>query len=255
MTLDGETEGIWPGRLDLVDVTLSTSEENLALDEALLLEVESRKRGPTLRLWEWPDPVVIVGRSSQVADEVEVAACRRDGVPILRRCTGGCAVLLGAGCLNFTLALAVRPERHFAGISAAIEIILERVVSALRPVVPDVELCGTSDLAVHGRKVSGNSQRWMKGAFLHHGTLLYDFPVDRVSRYLTLPGRQPDYRQGRDHAAFLTNLPISAGELRRCLIDVWGAECGETGELPIPHDVVARLVREKYGSEAWTLRR
>src|SRR5262245_40400973 len=89
-----------------LDVTLPTLAENLALDEALLLEAEAGHGGETLRLWEWPHPAVILGAGCRLADEVDEEACRRDGVPILRRSSGGGTVLLGAGCLLYSLVLA-----------------------------------------------------------------------------------------------------------------------------------------------------
>ena len=49
------------------------------------------------------------------------------------------------------------------------------------------------------RKICGNAQRWKRRAFLHHGTILYDFDLAKIERYLRLPARQPDYRAGRAH--------------------------------------------------------
>ena len=76
--------------MKLLDLTLSSPEENLALDEALLEEAEAGGGSDELlRLWEPLAPMVVVGRSSRVAGEVNVDACREKGVPILRRCGGG----------------------------------------------------------------------------------------------------------------------------------------------------------------------
>ncbi len=61
---------------------------------------------------------------------------------------------------------------------------------------------------VQNRKFSGCSQRRMRHTLLHHGTLLYAFDLDRVSRYLRQPVRQPVHRQARTHAEFLTNVPL-----------------------------------------------
>ena len=79
-----------------LDLTLPTAAENLALDEALLEEAEAAG-GPTemLRLWESPQPLVVVGRSSRIDAEVRVDACRASGIPILRRASGGAAIVAG----------------------------------------------------------------------------------------------------------------------------------------------------------------
>ncbi|HEV3117610.1 MAG TPA: lipoate--protein ligase family protein, partial [Gemmataceae bacterium] len=82
----------------LLDLTLPTIAENLALDEALLLEAEAGG-AEVLRFWEWKRPAVVLGAGSRLADDVDEAACHADGVPILRRSSGGGTVLLGSGCL------------------------------------------------------------------------------------------------------------------------------------------------------------
>src|SRR5438309_2011186 len=86
-----------------LDLTLPTLEENLALDEALLLEAEQGDRGEVLRLWEWPTPAVVLGSGCRLADDVNEPACAADGIPIARRASGGGTVLLGAGCLLYSV--------------------------------------------------------------------------------------------------------------------------------------------------------
>ena len=104
-----------------LDLTLPTPEENLALDEALLDEAELSE-GPTetLRFWEAGGEMVVVGRSSVVDDEVRVEACRRAGVPILRRASGGAAVLAGPGCLMYAAVLDCRRRPELPGSIAPI---------------------------------------------------------------------------------------------------------------------------------------
>ena len=81
-----------------LDLTLPTPAENLALDEALLLEAEAGRGEELLRVWEWPTFAVVLGSGCRLGAEVNEAACRSDHVPILRRASGGGTVLLGAGC-------------------------------------------------------------------------------------------------------------------------------------------------------------
>ena len=242
---------MWNDPLKLLDVTLPSAEENLALDEALLLMVEQQGGPSYLRLWEWPHDTVVAGRSSRIFEEVNIDACRRDGVPILRRCSGGGVVLIGEGCVVFTLVLPTGIDKHLCGIDDAIAAILQRMIDALEPSVPGITASGTSDLAIDGRKVSGNSQRWLRRTLLHHGTLLYDFSIERMSRYLRLPKRQPEYRQKRSHEEFLTNLPIGGDQLRQLLTNAWQAQRIQS---LLPYDVVSELANNKYRSETWNLR-
>lgn len=234
-----------------LDLTLPSAAENLALDEALLLHAEEHG-GEVLRFWEWPEPLVVLGAASRLADDVEVLACRRDGVPILRRASGGGTVLLNRGCLVFSLVLAYQRTPALGEVRSSYAFILGQLRAALSALIPDIECAGTSDLARLGRKISGNSQQRKRGHLLHHGTILYDFDTSLLDRYLTMPQRQPDYRAQRAHVDFVANLSLSAADLRTCLLKCWQAEQPQDDW---PKDLVQRLVAEKYVRDDWTRRR
>ncbi len=190
--------------------------ENLAYDEAVLRAFdETAAAEGTLRFWESPTPCVVLGRSGKLHEEVNVEACRRNGVPILRRASGGGAVLLGPGCLNFALLL---PLDEFRDVRLSYLTILRPAAAAL-----GVDVAGISDLAVCGRKISGNAQRRGRRALLHHGTILYDFDAALMDRYLRQPSRSPAYRNGRPHAAFVANLRMGAEEIKSRLAAAWDA--------------------------------
>ena len=242
---------IRPGPLRLLELTLPTALENVALDEALLKTLEETDGEPMLRLWEPAGYAVVVGRANRVERNVNVEACRADGVPIVRRCSGGGTVLLGPGALVFSLILRVEPGDHLANVEGATRDVLGRTLEPLRARVASLERKGTSDLAAGQVKVSGNAQRWLRRTFLHHGTLLYDFEIARIGRYLAPPEREPEYRRGRSHGEFVANLPLTRDELREALVRAWEAT------LPppeVPLALTAELVRERYGDEMWTYR-
>src|SRR5215203_1570204 len=95
------------------DLSLPTPAQNLAFDEAVLEWVEEKHSGSEfLRLWESTQTMVVVGRSSRVEKEVNVQYCRQERIPILRRSSGGAAIVTGPGCLMYALVLSyvVRPE-------------------------------------------------------------------------------------------------------------------------------------------------
>jgi lipoate-protein ligase A len=236
-----------------LDLTLPTSAENLALDEALLDECEAAIHGDlppveTLRLWEPRQPFVVLGRASRIAEEVDVAACERDGVSILRRHSGGAAVVAGPGCLMYALVLDQRIRPQLRSIAAAHAFVLETLVAALESLAPRICRRGTSDLAVADGKVSGNSLRCKADCLLYHGTLLYDFRLDWIARWLRLPPRQPAYRGGRSHVDFVRNLTTPGVELRTRLAAAFAAVEQRSDW---PRAAVERLVREKYGADAW----
>src|SRR5262245_8389978 len=236
----------------VLERTLPTLAANLALDEALLLEAEAGRSGEVLRFWEWPQPAVVLGAGCVLAADVNESACKADAVPILRRGSGGGTVLRGAGCLLYSLILSKQRSPALGEIGPSYRFILDRVRQAVSDLVPGVALAGISDLAVDGRKFSGNAQQRKRGFLLHHGTLLYRFELECVGRYLSMPGRQPDYRAGRDHAAFLLNLPADAAALRHRLRRAWDADAELVA---VPEDEVRRLAVEKFANEEWIRRR
>ena len=178
-----------------LDLTLETAADNLALDEALLEEAEAANRPrETLRLWESPQVVAVAGRSSRVADEIRVEACAERGIPVLRRCSGGTSVLIGPGCLMYTLVLSCELRPALRLVEEAHRFVLSRVAQALDALSPgDLRCAGTSDLSCRDRKFSGNSLRCKRAHLLYHGTLLYRFPLDLIETCLLSPPRQPAY--------------------------------------------------------------
>src|SRR5262249_42081874 len=147
-----------------------------------------------------------------------------DSVPILRRSSGGGTVLLGEGCLLYSLVLSQDSSPALTAVRSSYGYILERVSGGLDGIVPGVARGGISDLATGGRKFSGNAQQRKRRYLLHHGTLLYDFDLPLFGRYLRMPARQPEYRAGRGHTEFVMNLPCSVEELRCRLRAAWEAE-------------------------------
>jgi lipoate-protein ligase A len=236
----------------LLDLTAPAPADDLALDEALLLAAEDAGAGEVLRLWELAAPAAVVGAGGSVAIDVDLAACAADGVPVLRRASGGGTVVLGPGCLCFSLVLAYDRAPGLGEIPASNRYVLGRVLAALRPLI-SAGVEGTSDLAAGGVKFSGNAQQRKRRHFLHHGTLLCrGFDLGLIPRYLHAPERQPDYRRGRPHAAFVTTLPAPVEEVKRSLTDEWRPD-GEYG--PVPWGAARALVAEKYGRDDWNRRR
>jgi lipoate-protein ligase A len=170
------------------------------------------------------------------------------GIPVLRRPSGGAAVVLGPGCLMHAVVLSRRLRGGLRAVDRVHRFVLRRLAAALEPWAPEVRCQGTSDLALGGRKFSGNSVRVRREHLLYHGTLLYDFPLELIDRCLAMPPRQPDYREGRPHAAFVTNLPLSAATLRRSLASAWQAAEPLTDW---PRARTARLVAARYGRPEW----
>ena len=197
----------------LLDLSYDTPEDNLALDEALLqqlqaVETSGKRPVETLRFWESATPFVVLGRSLRLAEEVDVEAAARAGVPVLRRVSGGGTVVIGPGSLNFTLVLSLPHHPEHRDIRRSMQAIVSTIATALP--VEGLRLAGTSDLVWHDWKVSGHAQRRSRDGLLHHGTLLYGLDLPLMARVLREPPRQPDHRAKRTHLDFTRNLPLDA---------------------------------------------
>lgn len=239
--------------LQLVDVSLESPALNLALDEALLEHCEADAgAGGVLRFWRTPEYFVVVGYGNRVAAEVDVAACDAAGIPVLRRCSGGGTVLQGPGCLNYALVLPVTESGPLASITGSNAFVMERNREAVAGLVGQaVKIEGHTDLAMAGRKFSGNSQRRRRRCLLFHGTFLLGFELELIGRMLRPPTREPAYRQGRGHGEFVMNLPVAEGDLRTALRQVWGAQ----KEMDNPPVALAReLAAARYGNDGWNRR-
>jgi lipoate-protein ligase A len=261
-----------------LELTLATPAENLALDEALLDWAEEQNLDwEFLRIWESPQPIVVVGRSSRVHQEVDEAACRDANIPILRRSSGGAAIVAGPGCLMYAVVLSYRLRPELKDIGLAHAHVLGRLAATLGQLAAHlgrIAHLGTSDLVIADcgtqrvpgiadcdvqpairnpkseivKKFSGNSMRAKRTHLLYHGTLLYDADILLVTKLLCIPPRQPAYREARSHAEFLTNLAVDREALVQAIDRAWPT----SGELMgWPHERVAALVAARFSQHSW----
>ncbi len=242
-----------------LDLTLATPVQNLALDEALLEWAEvDRPEREILRLWEPPQPIVVGGRSSHIAKEINEAACGQRGIPILRRSSGGAAIVTGPGCLMYALVLSHEARPDLKDIGRAHAFVLERLVASLGTPLAHagtVARAGTCDLVLRDHtaaaiplKFSGNSLRMKRTHLLYHGTLLYAFDLALIDTCLRMPPRQPDYRNGRPHSEFVRNVPATRQQLAEAVRSAWPA-ASELTDFPMSR--VDELVASRFGRHPW----
>jgi lipoate-protein ligase A len=194
-----------------------TAEQELSEDRHLFQRVENGDADYAWRLWEIDGASVVLGRFGNSAREVFENRCRRDGVPVVRRFSGGGAVVVGRGCLNVAIAFALPVYPELADVTRSYGSVLRGLADALS--ITGLSIAGGTDLAIGGRKVSGNAQRRGRRALLHHGTLLYDFDPTLAALYLREPQRQPEYRKRRRHTDFMGCLPVARDVLTARLTD------------------------------------
>ncbi len=258
-------------------MTFPSPEENLACDEALLDLCDQGKAGECLRFWESKTYFVVVGYSNKISREVNIDSCGSDNIPILRRISGGGTVLQGPGCLNYSLILRITDRPELASPVTTNQYIMERHRLALESLLKTpVTIQGDTDLAIldfrlkiadcgnmidpqiinhqskikNLLKVSGNAQRRFKNALLFHGTFLLDFDLSLVSKYLTLPSKEPAYRKNRAHQDFVSNLSLTKKEIQSHLQLLWKAN--EENDLsPEVKKLAGHFVQTKYSLDSW----
>ena len=235
-----------------IHLTLSTPQENLACDEALLDWCEESSGPEILRFWESPDYFVVLGYSNKTKSEVNLTACKRRKIPVLRRASGGGTVLQGPGSLNFSLILKIRQNGKNLSVTESNRRIMKRHQMTLEKTLGEkIKVEGITDLTIAGLKFSGNAQRRKRRFFLFHGTFLLDFDMRLIEETLFLPSKQPVYRRNRSHENFLTNLNTDSAAIKKALKKCWGA----SRELDrIPREKIRQLVKEKYSTEAWNFK-
>jgi lipoate-protein ligase A len=236
-----------------LDVTFPTPEHNLACDEALILWCEDLSSSDELlRFWAPADYFVVLGHSGRIDSEIDLASCRANHVPILRRCSGGGTVLQGPGCLNYSLILRIDRRKSLQTVSHTNAFVLRTLKHALEPLTGrEIEIQGHTDLALGRRKFSGNAQYRKRRYLLFHGTFLLHFDLSVIEKFLPVPPKQPSYRQNRPHEKFLTNLNLPLHRIKQALKQSWSA--GEEFK-NVPLEAMERLARERYSRDEWNFK-
>jgi lipoate-protein ligase A len=236
-----------------LDLSYSTPHENLACDEVLLDRCDDGSGGEVLRIWESPVHFIVLGFSGELRKEVWHQACATKGIPVLRRVSGGGTVVQGPGVLSYAVVLRPGAGHEAATVRGAHRFVLRKNAQALASLTrEEVRLEGESDLAIGGRKMSGNAQRRRGRAVLVHGTILLGLDFSLVEEVLPLPDRRPAYRKGRGHSTFMRNLGLDADDVKKKLREAWNAE----GLAPAPPPLrIKLLLDERYTRESWNGRR
>lgn len=227
--------------MKILDLTFGTPEENLACDETLMKSDDFK--GGILRFWEPQNYFVVLGYSRKWRADVNSNYCAKNDIPVLRRISGGGTVLQGPGCLNFSLILNTNGPHPLSTITKTNAYILNRHKEALQAITGrKIDVRGVSDLTIEDMKFSGNSQRREKDRMLFQGSFLLSADLSMIEKALTIPDRQPSYRQKRSHQEFLVNIGTGVRQIKQAIAEEWKA----TSPLKkIPTEEIRALAGEK----------
>ena len=154
--------------------------ENMGIDEAMLIHL--KEIGPTLRLYGWNPPAVSIGYFQSMEEEVDVDNARKLGVDLVRRITGG-----GAVYHKWELTYSIILPEIKGRILDSYKIIERGIVEGLQTLGLEPKMVGINDIAVNGKKISGNAQTRKYGGLLQHGTILMNVDVDEMFSLLKVP--------------------------------------------------------------------
>ncbi|MEU0575821.1 biotin/lipoate A/B protein ligase family protein [Streptomyces griseoincarnatus] len=239
---------------------------HMALDEVLTAEVAAGRRPPTLRVWEWASPAVIIGSFQSLRNEVDPEGARRHGVDVVRRISGGGAMFVEPGN-TITYSLSV-PEALVQGLSFqdSYAYLDDWVLGALGDMGVRAWYQPLNDIATDQGKIAGAAQKRIvgpdgaPGAVLHHVTMAYDIDADKMLEVLRI-GKEKLSDKGTksakkrvDPLRRQTGLPREA--VIRRMVDSFRARYGlaqgkvTDGELARAQE----LARTKFTAPEWVAR-
>ncbi|QYH37061.1 biotin/lipoate A/B protein ligase family protein [Salinibacterium sp. M195] len=233
----------------------------MAMDQVLSEEVASGRRKPTLRIWEWNKPAVVIGSFQSLRNEVDLDNAKKFGFDVVRRISGGGAMFMEAGTvITYSIYAPVELVQGmtFADSYAFLD---EWVIIALKSLGIDASYQPLNDIASPSGKIGGAAQKRLgAGAVLHHVTMSYDIDGEKMVQVLRI-GREKMSDKGTKSAAKRVDpLRSQTGMERSAIIDTMVATFRSLhglAESEITSDERARaeeLVAEKFGTEEWLQR-
>ena len=212
------------------DIVLATLQENILYDEVLFYLAEKEEAGESLRFWESSQLGIVLGRTGKTQEDINIENVVKNNISVFRRTSGGGTVLQGPGCLNFSLILSKDRDPQLNDLRKSYQIILNKIVSTLQKFDIKGMFRPISDLAVEPgeKKFSGNAQHRGRKYILHHGTILYQFSLPMIEKYLKIPKDMPPYRQNRGHLDFVTNVFLEPGLFKEAVSKEFAVENRET---------------------------
>ncbi|MBK34252.1 MAG: octanoyltransferase [Gemmatimonadetes bacterium] len=273
-----------PRRWRFLNTQFGNAFFNMAVDEVLARSVAEGRSDPTIRVFGWQPPAVSFGYAQRVGRDIDLDACRRAGVDIVRRPTGGRAVLHWNE-LTYSVVCSEEDPDVGATIQDAYRTISRCLVAGVRTLGVDARFepgrrptpsplgkdlatpCFSStsqyEVILKGRKLIGSAQRRFAGATLQHGSLLIGPQHKRLVELLPKGHdrlRKAFADQLEAHTISLEEAghEVAFEDVASAIRSGFAAELGaRLTDRPLQTDeqrAVDQLAREKYSTDAWKFR-
>jgi len=233
----------------------------MALDQVLSEEVGAGRRGPTLRIWEWNQPGVVLGSFQSVKNEVDLENAEKYGFQVVRRVSGGGAMFMEAGSVitySIYAPIDLVQGMTFADSYAYLD---EWVIVALKSLGIDASYMPLNDITSPTGKIGGAAQKRLgTGAVLHHVTMSYDMDGDRMVEVLRI-GREKMSDKGTKSAnkrvdPLKSQTGLSRAEIIERMEQTFTKLYGSVPSEVTPEELARalQLVDEKFGTDEWLFR-
>ena len=230
----------------------------MAIDQVLAEEVGAGRRGPTLRLWEWERPAVVIGSFQSLANEVDMDTAAAHGMEVVRRVSGGGAMFMELGsAITYSL---YAPSELVAGMSFqdSYAFLDDWVIQALRGLGIDASYQPINDITSPSGKIGGAAQKRLgSGSVLHHVTMSYDMDGDKMVEVLRI-GREKMSDKGVASAnkrvdPLKAHTGLSKAEIEDHLVHTFRSLYGLNPSVITAeeHARAQTLVEEKFGTTEW----
>jgi lipoate---protein ligase len=222
---------------------------NMALDEALMNFINYHSM-PILRIYGWRPPTVSIGYFQSMDEEVDIKRCRQMGIDVVRRITGGGAVLHESE-LTYSFITNVYPKN----IMESYKLICEPIVMCINKLGFNAKFAPLNDIIVHGKKVSGNAQTRKKGILLQHGTILLNVNLEKMFFVLKIPSEKVKDKMIDDvkERVMGLNKPFDEvkSNLKEAFSERFSSEIVVDNLTTEEEESTKKLTEEKYTSDKW----
>jgi lipoate---protein ligase len=226
---------------------------NMALDE-VLMDSANYYDMPILRLYGWQPTAVSIGYFQSMDEEVDVKKCKQMGIDVVRRITGGGAVLHESE-LTYSFITKIYPKN----IMESYNLICDPVVMCINKLGFNAKFAPLNDITVDNKKVSGNAQTRKKDILLQHGTILLDVNVEKMFSVLKIPPEKIEDKMIDDIKARVMGLNRTFEQAAYNLKESFGKKFGSEiiiDDLTIEEtENTEKLASEKYTSDLWNCKK
>ena len=238
-------------KIRILETGYNSGPWNMALDEVLMYCANYDI--PILRLYGWQPPAVSIGYFQSMDEEVDVKKCKQMGIDVVRRITGGGAVLHESE-LTYSFITKIYPKN----IIESYNLICDPVVMCINKLGFNAKFAPLNDITVDNKKVSGNAQTRKNNALLQHGTILLDVDVERMFSVLKVPSEKIKDKMINDVKARVAGLNKAfeqvAFALKKSFGEKFAAQIVDDSLTIQEKEDTQKLANEKYRSDSWNLR-